>query len=135
MELSANPNTHWASIFVDELARGGLRAVCLAPGSRSTPLALAFAAQPAIRIYRHLDERSAGFFALGLALATGQPVALLCTSGTAAANFHPAIVEAYYANVPLLVLTADRPPELRGSGANQTIDQVKICLLYTSRCV
>ena len=126
MELSANPNTHWASIFVDELARGGLRAVCLAPGSRSTPLALAFAAQPAIRIYRHLDERSAGFFALGLALATGQPAALLCTSGTAAANFHPAIVEAYYANVPLLVLTADRPPELRGSGANQTIDQIKM---------
>ena len=126
MNLSANINTHWASVFVDELARGGLRAVCLAPGSRSTPLALAFAAQPAIRIYRHLDERSAGFFGLGLALATGQPVALLCTSGTAAANFHPAIVEAYYAYVPLLVLTADRPPELRGSGANQTIDQVKM---------
>ena len=126
MDLSANPNTHWASIFVDELARGGLSAVCLAPGSRSTPLALAFAAQPAIRLYRHLDERSAGFFALGLALATGRPVALVCTSGTAAANFHPAIIEAYYAHVPLLVLTADRPPELRGSGANQTIDQLKM---------
>ncbi len=126
MHLSANPNTHWASIFVDELARGGLQAVCLAPGSRSTPLALAFAAQPAIRLYRHLDERSAGFFALGLALATGRPVALLCTSGTAAANFHPAVIEAYYAAVPLLVLTADRPPELRDSGANQTIDQVKM---------
>ena len=126
MDLSANVNTHWASVFVDELARGGLRAVCLAPGSRSTPLALAFAAQTAIRLYRHLDERSAGFFGLGLALATGRPVALLCTSGTAAANFHPAIVEAYYANVPLLVLTADRPPELRGSGANQTIDQIKM---------
>ena len=126
MDLSTNPSTHWASIFVDELARGGLQAVCLAPGSRSTPLALAFAARPAIRLYRHLDERSAGFFALGLAQATGQPVALLCTSGTAAANFHPAIIEAYYAHVPLLVLTADRPPELRGSGANQTIDQVKM---------
>ena len=126
MDLSANPNTHWASVFVDELARGGLQAVCLAPGSRSTPLALAFAAQPAIRLYRHLDERSAGFFALGLALATGRPVALLCTSGTAAANFHPAVIEAYYAAVPLLVLTADRPPELRDSGANQTIDQVKM---------
>jgi len=126
VNLSANPNTHWASIFVDELARGGLSAVCLAPGSRSTPLALAFAAQPAIPLYRHLDERSAGFFALGLALATGRPVALVCTSGTAAANFHPAIIEAYYAHVPLLVLTADRPPELRGSGANQTIDQIKM---------
>ncbi len=126
MDLSANVNTHWASIFVNELARGGLSTVCLAPGSRSTPLALAFAAQPAIRLYRHLDERSAGFFALGLALATGRPVALLCTSGTAAANFHPAIIEAYYAYVPLLVLTADRPPELRGSGANQTIDQIKM---------
>ena len=126
MELSANPNTHWATILVDELARCGLAAVCLAPGSRSTPLALAFAAQPAIRLYRHLDERSAGFFALGLALASGRPVALVCTSGTAAANFHPAIIEAYYAYVPLIVLTADRPPELRQSGANQTIDQIKM---------
>jgi len=126
MNLTANPNTHWAAIFVAELARAGLEAVCLAPGSRSTPLALAFAATPAIRLYRHLDERSAGFFALGLALASGRPVALVCTSGTAAANFHPAIVEAYYSHVPLLVLTADRPPELRQSGANQTIDQIKM---------
>ncbi len=126
MDLSANANTHWASILVDELAHGGLQAVCLAPGSRSTPLALAFAAQPGIRLYRHLDERSAGFFALGLALATDKPVALVCTSGTAAANFFPAIIEAYHAHVPLLVLTADRPPELRQSGANQTIDQIKM---------
>ena len=126
MDLSANANTHWAAILVDELARGGLQAVCLAPGSRSTPLALAFAAQPAVRLYRHLDERSAGFFALGLALASGRPVALVCTSGTAAANFFPAIIEAYHAHVPLLVLTADRPPELRQSGANQTIDQIKM---------
>jgi len=126
VNLSANANTHWASILVDELARGGLQAVCLAPGSRSTPLALAFAAQPAVRLYRHLDERSAGFFALGLALASGRPVALVCTSGTAAANFFPAIIEAYHAHVPLLVLTADRPPELRQSGANQTIDQIKM---------
>ena len=126
MNLNANPNTHWASVFVAELARAGLQAVCLAPGSRSTPLALAFAATPAIRLYRHLDERSAGFFALGLALASGRPVALVCTSGTAAANFHPAIIEAYYSHVPLLVLTADRPPELRQSGANQTIDQIKM---------
>jgi len=126
MDLNANANTRWAAIFVDELARGGLAAVCLAPGSRSTPLTLAFAAHPAVRVYRHLDERSAGFFALGLAMATGRPVALVCTSGTAAANFHPAIIEAYYAHVPLLVLTADRPPELRQSGANQTIDQIKM---------
>jgi 2-succinyl-5-enolpyruvyl-6-hydroxy-3-cyclohexene-1-carboxylate synthase len=126
MDLNANPNSHWASILVDELARSGLEAVCLAPGSRSTPLTLAFAAHPTIRIYRHLDERSAGFFALGMALATNKPVALVCTSGTAAANFHPAIIEAYYSHVPLLILTADRPPELRQSGANQTIDQVKM---------
>lgn len=126
MELSANPSTRWMSIFVDELAHNGLQAVCIAPGSRSTPLTLAFANQPAIRIFRHLDERSAGFFALGLAKATDKPVALVCTSGTAAANFHPAVIEAYYAHVPLLVLTADRPAELRGSGANQTIDQIKM---------
>ncbi len=126
MNLDSNPNTHWAAIFVDELAANGLEAVCLAPGSRSTPLALAFAAQPEIQIYRHLDERSAGFFALGLGLAPQRPVALVCTSGTAAANFHPAIIEAYYSHVPLLVLTADRPAELRGSGANQTIDQIKM---------
>ncbi len=126
MDLSANANTRWMAIFVEELARCGLEAVCIAPGSRSTPLTLAFAAQPAVRVYRHLDERSAGFFALGLAQATKRPVALVCTSGTAAANFHPAIIEAYYAHVPLLVLTADRPPELRSSGANQTIDQIKM---------
>ncbi len=126
MDLTSNPNTHWMSIFVEELVANGLKAVCIAPGSRSTPLTLAFAAQQGVKIYRHLDERSAGFFALGLAQATRRPVALVCTSGTAAANFHPAIIEAYYAHVPLLVLTADRPDELRGSGANQTIDQIKM---------
>jgi len=126
MNLAENTNTRWMAIFVDELAANGLQAACIAPGSRSTPLTLAFAAHPSIRVYRHLDERSAGFFALGLAKATAKPVALVCTSGTAAANFHPAIIEAYYSHVPLLVLTADRPAELRGSGANQTIDQVKM---------
>ncbi len=126
MNLSTNVNTRWASIFVDELVQSGLQSVCIAPGSRSTPLTLAFAAQKGMPVYRHLDERSAGFFALGLALASGRPVALVCTSGTAAANFHPAVIEAYYSHVPLLVLTADRPPELRGSGANQTIDQIKM---------
>ena len=126
MDLNANPNTRWSAVFVDELVRCGLRAVCIAPGSRSTPLTLAFAGNPTVTIYRHLDERSAGFFALGLAKASGQPVALVCTSGTAAANFHPAVIEAYYSFAPLLVLTADRPPELRQSGANQTIDQIKM---------
>jgi 2-succinyl-5-enolpyruvyl-6-hydroxy-3-cyclohexene-1-carboxylate synthase len=124
-----NPNILWAETFVNELALCGLRAVCIAPGSRSTPLTLAFDAHPAIEVYGHLDERSAGFFALGLAMAMERPVALVCTSGTAAANFYPAIIEAHYSQVPLLVLTADRPPELRESGANQTIDQVK---MYTN---
>jgi 2-succinyl-5-enolpyruvyl-6-hydroxy-3-cyclohexene-1-carboxylate synthase len=130
MDLSSNPNTHWAAVFVDHLVHAGLKHACIAPGSRSTPLTLAFALHPEIKVFTHLDERSAGFFALGLAMASPdgrpQPVALVCTSGTAAANFHPAIVEAFYAHIPLLVLTADRPPELRDSGANQTVDQVKM---------
>ncbi len=122
----ANRNTLYAEIFVDELARSGLKHVALAPGSRNTALVLAFARHPAIRKHSHLDERSAAFYALGLALATDTPVAVVCTSGTAAANFFPAIVEAHQSCVPLLVLTADRPPELRHSGANQTIDQIKL---------
>ncbi len=121
-----NRNILWAKLFVDELVRSGLKAACLAPGSRNTPLVIAFAEHSDIQVYSHIDERSAAFFALGLALATDQPVALLCSSGTAGANFYPAIIEAHYSHVPLLVLTADRPPELRESGANQTIDQVKM---------
>ncbi len=112
--------------FVDELARAGLRHVCIAPGSRSAPLALTIAAHPRLKIWMHLDERSAGFFALGMARALGEPVALLCTSGTAAANFLPSVVEANRAGVPLLVLTADRPPELRDVDAAQTIDQTRL---------
>ena len=112
--------------FVDELARSGVAHVCLCPGSRSTPLALLLRNHPAIRVWTHLDERSAGFFALGMAKALRAPVAVLSTSGTAAVNFAPAVIEAYYARVPLLVLTADRPPELRDVGANQTIDQIRL---------
>lgn len=121
-----NPSTLWATIFVEELARAGIKTAVIAPGSRSTPLTLAFAAHPEIRVVSLLDERSAAFFALGIGLAAGLPAALVCTSGTAAANFYPAIIEANYSHVPLLVLTADRPPEIRESGANQTVDQIKM---------
>jgi 2-succinyl-5-enolpyruvyl-6-hydroxy-3-cyclohexene-1-carboxylate synthase len=112
--------------MVEELARCGVRRAALAPGSRSTPLALALWRQPAIEVTVIVDERSAGFFALGAAQASGLPSAVLCTSGTAAANLHPAVCEADEAGVPLIVLTADRPPELRGIGAGQTIDQLKL---------
>ncbi|HKL28705.1 MAG TPA: 2-succinyl-5-enolpyruvyl-6-hydroxy-3-cyclohexene-1-carboxylic-acid synthase, partial [Natrialbaceae archaeon] len=121
-----NRNTLWAATLVDELAAGGLSAVCIAPGSRSTPLTVAFAEHDDVTVFSHLDERSAAFFALGRGRRTGEPTALVCTSGTAAANFHPAVIEANQARVPLLVLTADRPPELRDSGANQTVDQEKL---------
>src|SRR5690606_32338455 len=123
---SPNPATVWAGAVAEALAGAGVQHVCLAPGSRSTPLVLAFAAHPVLRIWRHLDERSAAYFALGIGRATNRPAALLATSGTATANFFPAVVEARMAGVPLLVITADRPPELRHSGANQTIDQVKL---------
>jgi 2-succinyl-5-enolpyruvyl-6-hydroxy-3-cyclohexene-1-carboxylate synthase len=116
----------FATALFEELARAGVRDVCLCPGSRSTPLAVATARQPELRCWTHIDERSAAFFALGLAKAKRAPVALICTSGTAAANFLPAVVEAHYARVPLLLLTADRPPELREWGAGQTIDQGKL---------
>jgi 2-succinyl-5-enolpyruvyl-6-hydroxy-3-cyclohexene-1-carboxylate synthase len=121
-----NGNTALASAFAEELARGGLRHAVISPGSRSTPLAVALWRQPEIEVSVIVDERSAAFFALGAAQATRVPVALLCTSGTAAANYHPAVCEADESAVPLVVLTADRPPELRGIGAGQTIDQVKL---------
>jgi 2-succinyl-5-enolpyruvyl-6-hydroxy-3-cyclohexene-1-carboxylate synthase len=121
-----NRNTALASALAEELGRCGVRHAVVSPGSRSTPLALALWREPAIDVSVIVDERSAGFFALGAAQATRTPVAVVCTSGTAAANLHPAVCEADEAAVPLVVLTSDRPPELRGIGAGQTIDQVKL---------
>lgn len=119
-------NSVLSGTFVDELARAGVRHACVCPGSRSTPLVMALAHHPDIRTWVLVDERSAAFFALGIARARSEPVALLSSSGTAAANFHPAVLEAYYGRVPLIVLTADRPPELRDFGAAQTIDQIRL---------
>jgi 2-succinyl-5-enolpyruvyl-6-hydroxy-3-cyclohexene-1-carboxylate synthase len=112
--------------FVDELVRCGVTDACTSPGSRSTPLVLSLVRDERLRCHSHVDERAAGFFALGLAKASRRPVALACTSGTAAAEYLPAVIEAHEAGVPLIVLTADRPPELRDVGAGQTIDQVKL---------
>lgn len=112
--------------FAAALVRSGVSEVAISPGSRSTPLALAVNREHGLRMHVHLDERAAAFFALGSAKATGRPAAVVTTSGTAAANLFPAVVEAFMARAPLLLLTADRPPELRGVGANQTIDQVEL---------
>ena len=116
----------YVKAFVEELAASGLRHVCIAPGSRSAPLAMMLARQEGIRVWTHVDERSAAFFAMGMARALREPVAVLCTSGTAAANFYPAVIEARYGRVPLVVLTADRPHELRDVGAPQAIDQLHL---------
>src|SRR4051794_8341214 len=112
--------------LADEFARCGIAGAVTSPGSRSTPLVLALARDGRFPCFSQIDERTAGFFALGLAKATGRPAVLACTSGTAAANYLPAVVEAREARVPLVVLTADRPPELRDVGAGQTVDQVKL---------
>ncbi|MDZ8184257.1 MAG: 2-succinyl-5-enolpyruvyl-6-hydroxy-3-cyclohexene-1-carboxylic-acid synthase [Nostoc sp. ChiSLP02] len=122
-----NVNQLWAYILTETLKQLGLTCAIICPGSRSTPLAVAFAQQaPEIEAISVLDERSAAFFALGQAKATGRPVVVLCTSGTAGANFYPAIIEASYSRVPLLVLTTDRPPELRDCHSGQTIDQLRL---------
>jgi 2-succinyl-5-enolpyruvyl-6-hydroxy-3-cyclohexene-1-carboxylate synthase len=112
--------------FCDELARCGVEHACTSPGSRCTPIVLSLVREPRIHCWSHIDERSAGFFALGAAKATNRPTAVTCTSGTAAANLAPAVIEARESRVPMIVLTADRPPELRDVGAGQAIDQVKL---------
>ena len=112
--------------FVEELVRSGVHHACVCPGSRSTPLAVLLKRNGRLRVWTHLDERSSAYFALGLAKALRSPVAVLTTSGTAAVNLAPAVVEAHYSRVPLLLLTADRPPELRDVGALQTIDQQRL---------
>ena len=125
--MPAHADTHLLlRAFADELARCGVREACTSPGSRSSPLVLALVREQRLRCFSHIDERCAGFFALGAAKRSGRPVAVACTSGTAAANLAPAVIEAYQARVPLVVLTADRPAELREVGAGQTIDQIEL---------
>jgi 2-succinyl-5-enolpyruvyl-6-hydroxy-3-cyclohexene-1-carboxylate synthase len=121
-----NVNSLWCSVLVETLVRGGLTHAVVSPGSRSTPLAFAFARHEGVEAIPALDERSAAFFALGLARQQHRPVAVICTSGTAAANFFPAVIEARESEAPLLILTADRPPELRECASGQTIDQQKL---------
>ncbi|MEL7034812.1 MAG: 2-succinyl-5-enolpyruvyl-6-hydroxy-3-cyclohexene-1-carboxylic-acid synthase [Cyanobacteria bacterium J06592_8] len=127
-----NINTIWASVLVETLYQLGLKTAIISPGSRSTPLTFAFSQHPKIESVSVLDERSAAFFALGIAKKLGFPTVLVCTSGTAGANFYPAVIEARESRVPLLILTADRPPELRNCHAGQTIDQVKLYSHYPS---
>ena len=121
-----NTNSLWASVLVETLVRLGLQTAVVSPGSRSTPLTMALASHPKVDAVPILDERSAAFFGLGVAKRTGLPVVLVCTSGTAGANYYPAVIEAKESRVPLLVLTADRPPELRDCASGQTIDQQKL---------
>ena len=121
-----NPSTALATVLVDELVRCGLTDAVVSPGARNTALLIALERHPAVRVHVRIDERSAGFCALGLARPTGRPAAVVCTSGTAAANLHPAVVEAHESGTPLLVLTADRPAEMRDIGSNQVIDQGRL---------
>src|SRR3954465_8671546 len=124
--IPVNPTYAPLQAFVDELARCGMTHTVTSPGSRNAPLALTLAGDPRLRAVSVLDERSAGFFALGMAKSPGRPVAVACTSGSAAANLLPAVVEAHEARVPLIVLTADRPPELRETGAGPWIGQLNL---------
>jgi 2-succinyl-5-enolpyruvyl-6-hydroxy-3-cyclohexene-1-carboxylate synthase len=129
---SRNLNTLWASIIAETLVRCGLKTAIICPGSRSAPLTIAFVQHPQIETIPVLDERSASFFALGIAKQTHRPVVLICSSGTAGANFYPAVIEAKESRVPLLVLTADRPPELRDCNAGQAIEQQRLFGNYTN---
>ena len=135
LEASGHVLHRYVGAFVQGLVEGGVRDVCLAPGSRSTPLALEVWRDPRIRAWLHLDERSCGFFALGIAKTSRAPVALVCTSGTAALNFAPAVAEASAARVPLVVLTSDRPPELQDVGAAQSMDQTRLFGSFAKRFV
>ena len=124
--IDINANTLWARTFVHALFDSGVRIAVISPGSRSTPLTISFAEHPQIEVFSILDERGAAFFALGAGLSTDLPTALVCTSGTAVANLFPAAMEANLARVPLILLTADRPHDVRSSGANQSVDQIKL---------
>lgn len=126
MKIKVNRNTIWAKIFVDQLAELGVRYACISPGSRSTPLTYSLAKNRKIKSYINIDERSSAFFALGLAKSSGKPTIIVTTSGTAVAELYPAIIESYQQRVPLIICTADRPPQLIGTGANQTINQQNI---------
>ncbi len=123
---SPNMNHLWARLLIEELYRNGVSGFCISPGSRSTPLALAVSRQKEVIHHIHVDERGTGFYALNWAKATGKPTVLICTSGTAVANFLPSVVEASLSRIPLIILTADRPPELLQCGANQAIEQANI---------
>jgi len=126
LKAAANLNQQWSALIVEELTRQGINTFVISPGSRSTPLTFAAAENPRANTHIIFDERAAAFFALGYARATALPAVLICTSGTAAANYFPAVIEASSENLPLIILSADRPPELKDSAANQTIDQTKL---------
>ena len=126
---SMSTSTRLARVIVRQIIEAGITDVVISPGSRNAPLSLAFIAAEArslIKVHIRIDERSGAFFALGIAKATGRPVPIVCTSGTAVANYHPAVLEASHSNLPLFVLTADRPAALRRTGANQTTEQARI---------